>query len=142
MIICPKIKAALMAIALSLPLVCFSFEVSAYSEAQRASDFYKHQNYKKQQERNRQAAANEEKRARKQQQRLQERRRKQFIASGRNKKSNTDKYKNQYLKNIEKKQRDYDRLAKSHARLRKQKNKKRSRSQISENTEFGINTNY
>ena len=137
---CPKIKAALVIFALSFSLSSFSASAEAYSEAQRASDFYKHQNYKKQLEKKRLAAAKEQSRKRRSLERSQEKSRKQFIANGRNKKLDTSRYENQYLKAIAKKQREYKALIKNYVYRRNQKRKKRSRSQIGENTEFGINT--
>ena len=72
---CPKIKAILIVLVVS----CFAATAFGYSEAQRATDFYKHQQHKKQQERIRLAATREQRRINKERERLQEKNRKQFI---------------------------------------------------------------
>lgn len=133
---CPKIKALSMALIITL-LVAPAF---SYSESQRAADFHKHQNYKKKQERKRVSAAKEQSRQAKQLEALREKERKQFIRNGRNKKSGVDKYESQHLRSMAEKKRQYSQLRKKFVRQKKKQKIKRSKSQISENQEFGINT--
>ena len=127
---------------IAITLLAFSSISMAYTEEQRVRAFHKHEQHKKQQHKKRLAAAAEQKRIRRLQKQEDKRARRSFIAAGRNKKSNVDKYESQYLREKQSREKKLQRLAKQHAKISALSRSKKMRSLIDENTEFDINSNW